>query len=57
VSGDHQCRPIASPQGDPFITAEQRLGFEQEMRAAGVDCWLYLYGGASQTGLTFGRSH
>jgi dienelactone hydrolase len=31
---------------DPFIPADQRLAFEAEMRAAGVDWRLNLYGGA-----------
>jgi dienelactone hydrolase len=31
---------------DPWIPAEQRLAFEAEMRAAGVDWRLNLYGGA-----------
>lgn len=31
---------------DPIIPPEQRLGFEQEMRAAGVDWRMHLYGGA-----------
>jgi dienelactone hydrolase len=31
---------------DPFIPADQRLAFEEEMRAAGVDWRLNLYGGA-----------
>jgi dienelactone hydrolase len=31
---------------DPFIPAEQRLAFEDEMRAAGADWRLNLYGGA-----------
>lgn len=34
---------------DPFIPVEQRLDFEQEMRAAGVDWRLYLYGGAEHS--------
>ena len=31
---------------DPFIPADQRLAFEEEMRAAGADWRLNLYGGA-----------
>ena len=31
---------------DPIIPPEQRLAFEQEMRAAGVDWRMHLYGGA-----------
>jgi dienelactone hydrolase len=31
---------------DPIIPPEQRLAFEEEMRAAGVDWQLHLYGGA-----------
>jgi len=31
---------------DPFIPADQRLAFEEEMRGAGVDWRLNLYGGA-----------
>ena len=31
---------------DPLVPPEQRLAFEQEMRAAGVDWRLYLFGGA-----------
>ncbi len=31
---------------DPIIPPEQRLTFEQEMRAAGVDWRMHLYGGA-----------
>ena len=30
---------------DPFITPEQRATFEAEMRAAGVDWQMHLYGG------------
>ena len=31
---------------DPIIPPEQRLGFEDEMRAAGVDWQMHVYGGA-----------
>ena len=31
---------------DPLIPPEQRIAFEQEMRAAGADWRMYLYGGA-----------
>ncbi len=31
---------------DPLVPAEQRLAFEQEMRAGNVDWRLYVYGGA-----------
>ncbi|WP_394840741.1 dienelactone hydrolase family protein [Pendulispora brunnea] len=31
---------------DPWVPAEQRLAFEQEMRAANVDWRLHVYGGA-----------
>jgi dienelactone hydrolase len=31
---------------DPFIPVDQRLAFEEEMRAAGIDWRLNLYGGA-----------
>ena len=31
---------------DPLIPPEQRTAFEQEMRAAGADWRMYLYGGA-----------
>jgi len=31
---------------DPIVPAEQRLAFEEEMRAAAVDWRLYLFGGA-----------
>ncbi|MFI5757263.1 dienelactone hydrolase family protein [Streptomyces sp. NPDC051569] len=31
---------------DPFIPADQRLAFEEEMRAGGVDWQTHLYGGA-----------
>ena len=34
---------------DPFIPVEQRLAFEAEMRAAGVDWRMYLFGGAEHT--------
>ena len=34
---------------DPFIPLEQRLAFEAEMRAAGVDWRMNLYGGAEHT--------
>jgi dienelactone hydrolase len=34
---------------DPFIPVEQRLAFESEMRAAGVDWRMYLYGGAEHS--------
>ncbi|MEU8581047.1 dienelactone hydrolase family protein [Streptomyces abikoensis] len=34
---------------DPFITQEHRLLFEEEMRAAGVDWRLNLYGGAQHS--------
>ena len=34
---------------DPIIPPEQRLDFEKEMRAAGVDGRLYLYGGAGHS--------
>lgn len=34
---------------DPFIPVEQRLAFEAEMRAAGVDWRMNLYGGAEHT--------
>ncbi len=34
---------------DPFIPAEQRHGFEEEMRAADVDWRLNLYGGAEHS--------
>jgi dienelactone hydrolase len=34
---------------DPIIPPEQRLDFEKEMRAAGVDWRLYLYGGAGHS--------
>jgi dienelactone hydrolase len=34
---------------DPFIPVEQRLEFEAEMRAAGVDWRMYLFGGAEHT--------
>ena len=30
---------------DPFVPAEQRLAFEQEMRAADVDWRMNVYGG------------
>jgi dienelactone hydrolase len=30
---------------DPFITAEERTAFEAEMRAAGIDWQMHLYGG------------
>ena len=34
---------------DPFIPVEQRLAFEAEMRAAGVDWRMNLYGGAEHS--------
>jgi dienelactone hydrolase len=34
---------------DPFISVEQRLAFEAEMRAAGVDWRMNLYGGAEHS--------
>jgi dienelactone hydrolase len=34
---------------DPIIPVEQRLAFETEMRAAGVDWRMYLYGGAEHS--------
>jgi dienelactone hydrolase len=34
---------------DPFIPVEQRLAFEAEMRAGGVDWRMNLYGGAEHT--------
>ena len=34
---------------DPYITVEQRLAFEDEMRAAGVDWRMNLYGGVKHT--------
>jgi dienelactone hydrolase len=34
---------------DPIVTPEQRAGFEQEMRDAGVDWRLDLYGGAGHS--------
>jgi dienelactone hydrolase len=34
---------------DPLITPEQRLAFEQEMRAGGVDWRIILYGGAEHS--------
>ena len=34
---------------DPLITAEQRAAFEKEMKAAGVDWRLQLYGGAGHS--------
>lgn len=34
---------------DPLITAEQRAAFEREMKAAGVDWRLQLYGGAGHS--------
>ena len=34
---------------DPFIPLEQRIAFEAEMRAAGVDWRMNLYGGAEHT--------
>lgn len=34
---------------DPYIPVEQRLAFEEEMRAAGVDWRLNLYGGAEHS--------
>jgi dienelactone hydrolase len=34
---------------DPFIPVEQRLAFEAEMRAAGVDWRMNLYGGAQHS--------
>jgi dienelactone hydrolase len=34
---------------DPIIPPEQRLDFEKEMKAAGVDWRLYLYGGAGHS--------
>ena len=34
---------------DPIVPPEQRLAFEQEMRAAGVDWRLNLYGGAQHS--------
>jgi dienelactone hydrolase len=34
---------------DPIVTTEQRLAFEEEMRAAGVDWQLHLYGGTKHS--------
>ena len=34
---------------DPFIDVEQRMAFETEMRAAGVDWRMNLYGGAKHS--------
>jgi len=34
---------------DPFVPAEQRAAFEEEMGAAGVDWQLHLYGGVQHT--------
>ena len=34
---------------DPFIPLEQRVAFEEEMRAADVDWTLNLYGGAKHS--------
>lgn len=34
---------------DPFIPPEQRLAFEQEMRAGGVDWQMHLHGGAAHS--------
>lgn len=34
---------------DPFVPTEQRLAFEAEMRTAGVDWRMYLFGGAQHS--------
>jgi dienelactone hydrolase len=34
---------------DPLIPVEERLAFEEEMRAAGVDWRMNLYGGAEHS--------
>ena len=34
---------------DPFVPAEQRAGFEQEMAAADVDWRMIVYGGAGHS--------
>jgi dienelactone hydrolase len=34
---------------DPFMPAEQRAAFEEEMRSAGVDWQIHLYGGAKHS--------
>jgi dienelactone hydrolase len=40
---------------DPIIPPEQRLDFEKEMKAAGIDWRLQLYGGAATVSPTGGR--
>ena len=34
---------------DPLISAQERLAFEEEMRAGGVDCKMNLYGGTEHS--------
>lgn len=52
IAGRHGPNGIASPilvlsgAEDPLIPAQQRQGFEEEMRAAGANWELILYGGA-----------
>jgi dienelactone hydrolase len=52
---------VAIGADDPIIAPEERLAFEREMTAAGVDWRLHLYGGASHSftnrnAAAFGRS-
>jgi dienelactone hydrolase len=41
---------------DPYVTAEHRAAFEREMRAAGVDWRMIVYGGAAHS-FTHVRAH
>ena len=43
------CVLVCVGTNDPFIPVEQRLAFEEEMRTAGVDWRMNLYGGAEHS--------